>query len=542
MATLLEYLRKFDTPTLELLAGSTIVKAVRSVYDTNRGSALARLVADKFGVTALSDPRIRSAALDSVSAAKAREFCSQKHIHVRSGELPQAVVHSYFRGGFSLKKSAELVELLELPDEYRRTTEVELREPSEFLQAIASESATRRLRGFLHPYQKRVKNQLNAAVFEHVSRVMVQMPTGSGKTATALESAVDLFRSPYEKRFVVWLVNSNELAEQALETFRSIWSQKGDHPLWIYRCFGGFDPEFQWEIGGFVFASFQSLRNPLVDSSHPRHAVIWRLVKSTDLLVVDEAHASVAETYEETVRAFVDAGSARLVGLSATPARNDGEATRALSRLYTGQLIRVTDEHQVLVPDVVGYLQEEGYLARVRIEELESGVTEEGIDEGGVCRALAENPARNELILKQIERAQQLEDPTLVFSCTKDHVFALVALCRSKQIPVDFIVGETSMAMRNKILEKFRNGNLGILINFGILSTGVDLPNLRRLIVTRPVASPIEFSQIIGRALRGPKNGGNRENVVVSIRDNLLNFPDPNYVFQSFANEFLSAG
>ena len=52
------------------------------------------------------------------------------------------------------------------------------------------------------------------------------MPTGSGKTYTALEVAVDLFRYPRNNRFVVWLVDSNELAEQAFETFSDLWRLK----------------------------------------------------------------------------------------------------------------------------------------------------------------------------------------------------------------------------------------------------------------------------------------------------------------------------
>lgn len=539
VAELVDYLRKLDTNTLEQLAGTTIVRAVRSVMPVDRESALARLVSDKFGALALSEAKLRGSLFDALPRDAARAYCRTLNIPIAPDEIPQATIHSYFSRNYSEKKSQQLVQLLELPLDYVKIIQRDERPATEIVEPTRGSSV--KLRGFLHPFQKRLKDELIRAISEFVSRVMVQMPTGAGKTATALEAAIDVFRLPFQKRYVVWIVNSNELAEQALETFRTLWAQKGDHPVSVHRLFGGFEPEFDSQEGGFVFASFATLRGPISQINHKRHSAIWRLIKATDLLIVDEAHSSVADTYEQIIRAFVDSATARLVGLSATPARAGGEATQALSNLYTGQLISVRDDGGHPVSDVVGYLQERGYLAYVHSEELESGVQSSDNDEGAICKTLAENPERNELILKQIERAVALKEPTLVFSCTKDHVFALIALCRHRNIQAEFIVGETPMAERNRMLDRFRKDSCGVLINYEILSTGIDLPNIRRLIITRPVGSPILFSQILGRALRGPKNGGNKSNTVVSIRDNLLSFPNANYVYQSFANEFLSA-
>ena len=72
-----------------------------------------------------------------------------------------------------------------------------------------------------------------------------------------------------------------------------------------------------------------------------------------------------------------------------------------------------------------------------------------------------------------------------------------------------------------------------------MLSTGIDLPKVDRLICTRPVGSAILYSQMIGRALRGPKNGGNKKNTVVNINDNLVNFPSAAHVYNSFKNNFV---
>ena len=368
---------------------------------------------------------------------------------------------------------------------------------------------------------------------------MVQMPTGSGKTATALEIAVDLFRLPSQRKFVVWLVNSPELAEQAYETFKQLWMQKGDRSISVHRMYGQFTPDFRNITGGFVATTFDKLRQPMSDSSHPSHSSVWSLVRNTDLLIVDEAHTSVAETYELIVRQFLTANDPTLVGLTATPARNDIEATGHLASLYSGKLISIQDDQGKSIDDGIGYLQKLGYLANLELKELESGVVCEDQEAGAICRQLAENSSRNEIILKQIDLAANAGEPTLVFSCTKDHVFALMALCRARAIHAEFIVGDTPASERVRILDGFRRGEVKVLINHEILATGVDLPNVRRLIITRPVGSSILFSQILGRALRGPKNGGQDTNTIVSIRDNLLMFGSANLVFQKFANDFI---
>ena len=367
---------------------------------------------------------------------------------------------------------------------------------------------------------------------------MVQMPT-QRKTYTALEAAVDIFRLPYQNKFVVWIVDSNELAEQALVSFQYLWKMKGDRPLKVFRFFSGFEPAFEEADGGMAaFTSFDKAHAVLTNHEHDAYQSFWHLIDNKTLLVVDEAHASVAETYEPTIRAFIATESARLVGLSATPGRNDPLLAQELARLYTGKLVSITDEQGKTLDDPIAFLQSNGYLARIKVEELESGLDVTDHRESKVCRTLAEDAKRNEVILGQIARAVEQDEPTIVFSCTKDHVLALIALCRAKEIGAEFMTGDTPQAIRNEILQRFRDGKVRVLINYEIVSTGVDLPNVKRMIITRPIGSPILYSQILGRALRRPKNGGNVENTVVNIRDNLTNFVSANFVYKSFQSGF----
>jgi len=125
-----------------------------------------------------------------------------------------------------------------------------------------------------------------------------------------------------------------------------------------------------------------------------------------------------------------------------------------------------------------------------------------------------------------------------VFACTLDHVYALLILCRAYGIGAKYIIGDIDQSDRIGILEQFKKKEYNILINLDILSTGIDLPNIQKVIIARPISSPNLLSQILGRALRGPNNGGNSENTIINIKDNLVNFPGTSFLYNFYQSEW----
>jgi superfamily II DNA or RNA helicase len=85
-------------------------------------------------------------------------------------------------------------------------------------------------------------------------------------------------------------------------------------------------------------------------------------------------------------------------------------------------------------------------------------------------------------------------------------------------------------------VDEFKHGELDILLNFGVLTTGFDAPRTDICIIARPISSVVMYSQMVGRILRGPKNGGNKENTLYTIKDN-FGFGGYDDLFASF-NEF----
>jgi superfamily II DNA or RNA helicase len=534
MNILLNALKALTTYDLEQLAGPTIVRAVRGAYDTNRERALAQLVIDRFGSNLLKNREIRCSFIDVLDGSVAHEVCEKLGLNIE-GRSPHSVLIARYSGPFGQARAEEFVSIFGLDENLIPPLSLEDRQSSVYICADYNQKLVSK--GVLHPYQRRVKDALRDNLNHGFRKMMTQMPTGAGKTVTALELLVDHLRAPNFKGLLVWIVDSNELADQALESFASLWKLRGDRPTRAYRYFGEFSSSFKECEPGVVFVSFPKAWAALDGADSERRSNFIELCSRASLVIVDEAHTSIAETYDQVISKLISY-DAYLVGLSATPGRSDSAKTVELARMYGGKLISITNDNNIELSDAVEYLRGSGYLAQVIFEDLETGTSVTEADEGKICSELAENPERNEKIIKAIERALELNQSTIVFACTKDHVLALIALCRSKSISAGFIIGEVPQSERINILNKFRCGELKVLINHEILSTGVDLPNVDRLIITRPVGSPILYSQILGRALRGPKNGGNATNYVVNITDNLVNFPSASHVYTAFKNDF----
>src|SRR6266446_10969270 len=225
-------LRKIDLPTLRVFAGETIIKAIESVTPANYEGQLCEILKLKYGDDILTEQRIRLALLDSIKEEEARVFCSSLRIPSGGHAQSCAALQQYF-STWNEKKSDQFISFLKLSSDYRYQRIIDTRSPKETIAASFGETVV--LKGVLHPYQKRVKDEVVALTTTPGFRFLVQMPTGSGKTYTALEAAVDMFRLPRHNRFAVWLVASNELAEQAFEAFKDLWHLKGDKGLSLFR-------------------------------------------------------------------------------------------------------------------------------------------------------------------------------------------------------------------------------------------------------------------------------------------------------------------
>lgn len=128
------------------------------------------------------------------------------------------------------------------------------------------------------------------------------------------------------------------------------------------------------------------------------------------------------------------------------------------------------------------------------------------------------------------------KNQVILFACSVAHAELLSDLCAARDIPARLITGKTAAVDRSRWIEDYKSGTIRMLINYGVLTTGFDAPNTDTVFITRPTASVVLYSQMIGRAIRGPKNGGNERAKVIDVIDNLTGMPSENMAYNYFNN------
>ena len=113
----------------------------------------------------------------------------------------------------------------------------------------------------------------------------------------------------------------------------------------------------------------------------------------------------------------------------------------------------------------------------------------------------------------------------LLFACSVDHAKNIsVILNACLNIKSHYVVGEMDRQDRLNAIKQFRSGELEVLCNYGVLTTGYDSPNIDCVIIARPTMSQLLYTQMIGRGLRGKKSGGTENCLVIDIRDDIQQY------------------
>ncbi len=444
-----------------------------------------------------------------------------------------ALASKPLRGGSSL--SRELLSALGLSDallqDVDRKAAVEIVEPYEPLPALLD-------------YQAEVRSRCLDLLESGICELLIQMPTGSGKTRTAMELVVDLAerKSLFAMgNSVVWLAHTEELCEQAIDAFSSVWAARGTERVRIARLWGAYSPP-QADLGGALVVAGTSRVHALRSNSAKTFAA---LSSRSAIIVVDEAHRALAPTVQAQLAALRGGQSGLLIGLSATPARSNdwSEENVALAELFGRNLVTPP-----LGDNPIEELRRRGILAALERVELnytnsESAVNEVGTQTCGedddlpesVLASLAVNTARNVAIINELEVRVTQNEPAIVFCCSVSHADLLAAALRLRGLRAAAVDCRMRRGTRRLVIQQFSRGELDVLLNYGVLSTGFDAPNVRTVVIARPTKSMILYSQMLGRGLRGPKMGGTTACTLVDVRDHLGRFGDLGDLYLRFA-------
>jgi superfamily II DNA or RNA helicase len=394
----------------------------------------------------------------------------------------------------------------------------------------------------LHDYQERLAANLFGLLHSRTpQRAMLTLPTGAGKTRVTAEGVIRWIRAEGAPAGpILWIAQTEELCEQAVQSWKFVWSKVGaDQPLVIDRLWGGNTAYPVTDRPQLVVATDAKLRVCL-----DTDAYAW--LRQPALVLIDEAHVAISRTYTgllEQLGLTSRETRRHLVGLTATPFRNDDDLTRRLAQRFGNRRL----DEGIFTKPPVAELQELGVLSQVEHRELRgsdvqlsadelaemkkftSGRDDEEGQEGkgaflprAAEQRLAEDQERNRAVLDEIA-AMDEDWPILVFATSVAHAKLLAAKLGDRGISAAAIDSATPMAERRKRIEAFRAGEIRVITNYGVLSQGFDAPATRAVVIARPVYSANNYQQMIGRGLRGRKNGGKDVCLILNVRDNITN-------------------
>jgi superfamily II DNA or RNA helicase len=271
-------------------------------------------------------------------------------------------------------------------------------------------------------------------------------------------------------------------------------------------------------------------------------------LRAVRAVVVDECHHAIAPTYTGMLR-WLEAVDQKnsdvvLLGLTATPFRGtDDDDTRWLLTRF-GKTILPEQSPSKLYGD----LTERGFVAHVDTLLLDPHAGPIRLDQRAdayismfhdlppwVLERLAVIDGRNKAILDAVFDCSA-EDRILLFACSVAHAkhiaraVNLRSIREGRGIRAASITAETRKGARQWFVREFSQGAIRVLTNFNTLSTGFDAPRTTVVIVARPTSSPVLYQQMVGRGLRGPRNGGAARCRVITVNDNIVRF-DGRHVF-----------
>ena len=360
----------------------------------------------------------------------------------------------------------------------------------------------------LRPYQRSLLHQVqNALAANPKGRLMLQLPTGGGKTVIAGALLADRLRDG--RRKAVWLTHRKELAEQT----RGMLTNAGVSAITNVNWTPGEDAPYM--AGGAVILMAQTVgRRTARPTRHSgldpeSRGGVWNRYGPNDLLVIDEAHHAAAPGWERAMQQW----PGPIVGMTATPWRLSEK--EGFNHLFGGLLcgpqtadLQALDkpalcQAQVFIPP------EEQRIAGGAVDRT-GDYTERGIEQAN--RDRPDIMTAGALAFWQKHAADR---PTIAYAVSVDHAHNLAAVFNDAGISAAVILGDTNREERDRAIDGFRDGSIRVLVNVIVATEGFDLPDASCIIIARPTMSLALYLQMVGRGLRPKPKGAEYDDCII---------------------------
>lgn len=346
----------------------------------------------------------------------------------------------------------------------------------------------------LRPYQRECIARIRQAHSTGKRRVLVSLPTGTGKTVV-FASFPKVLRM---KKKLLILAHREELIDQAAEKLQSA------------------APDLEVGIEQGTRRASSSARVVIGSVPTLGRAGSARLAalspEDFSIIVVDEAHHAVATTYRRVLDHFrlFDPGDRFLVGFTATPRRGDGEALgKVFEEIVYARGIEEMIREGWLSPIV-------GWRVRSAVDLDVVRVRHGDFVEGDLAEAV-NIEERNRAVVESYKRYAEGRR-AIVFCVDVAHTKQMAEAFINAGIGASPVWGAMPRDDRRDRLQALREGTTKVLTNCQVLTEGFDEPRVECVIMARPTKSRLLYAQMVGRGTR--LSEGKHNLVVIDVVDN----------------------
>ena len=329
----------------------------------------------------------------------------------------------------------------------------------------------------LRDYQIEICEKINEAFEAHRS-VMMQMPTGTGKTVV-LASLVKQYLNRDADCSVLIVAHRIELIEQIGEHLR------------------GYGIAYGVIAGGRKTKKAESVMVASIQTLSSKLSTLGSLLYPS-LVVIDEAHHALAKTYQILWAAWPEA---KFLGLTATPYRMSGDG-------FTDLFEVLVDSWSVKQFIADGWLSPYDYYSiRPDSEEQQEidSLRKRGADGDFQMKELREKLDVRPSIEKLFEAFERFafDKKGIIYAIDIAHAEHIAEFYRLQGVNAVAISSKTPAKERAEVIRTFREENrIQILVSVDLFSEGFDCPDVEFIQMARPTLSLAKYLQMVGRGLR----------------------------------------
>jgi len=325
---------------------------------------------------------------------------------------------------------------------------------------------------------------------------IVKAPTGSGKSVIAILSALEILKNKQNAK-IVYAVNSTVLLKQ----FQNF-AKREDLPFVLVS--GEVDELKGGQKSDFIALSISYYYSQKKQNKHEK---LKELIKNADLVILDEAHHTPASTIKSLL---LDSPNSIRLGLSATPIREDGRELEILGLLgkisYSIEYQELVQKHYLMPIEYIQFTPKVSEKLNNKLKTLQQSYDGEPFSKlySAVLRLFEQSPLTNQQIIRKIIELNKF--PALVIVRRISIAKQLSDLLNQEGISSDWVSSKTPLEQRMEKIKALRSGEIKILIATSLADEGLDIPELRMVVLLSQGKSRIKLIQRIGRVMRPSVN------------------------------------